>query len=129
MTLEPMLRAIAGSFVAASVLLGMYVHPVLPVVHAVRRPEPAAVGLHQLVPDDLVPPETGRRGRGGIAEGADGAENDRAPSALTATARKRARFAVAGRTRVSKEPTFSTSTPRASGGAVHGFVAIPPDTN
>jgi hypothetical protein len=27
MTLEPMLRAIAGSFVAASVLLGMYVHP------------------------------------------------------------------------------------------------------
>ena len=27
MTLESMLRAIAGSFVAASVLLGMYVHP------------------------------------------------------------------------------------------------------
>jgi DUF2892 family protein len=27
MTLEPMLRAIAGSFVAVSVLLGMYVHP------------------------------------------------------------------------------------------------------
>jgi Protein of unknown function (DUF2892) len=27
MTLEPMLRAIAGFFVAASVLLGMYVHP------------------------------------------------------------------------------------------------------
>jgi hypothetical protein len=27
MTLEPMLRAIAGTFVAASVLLGMYVHP------------------------------------------------------------------------------------------------------
>ena len=27
MTLEPMLRAIAGMFVAASVLLGMYVHP------------------------------------------------------------------------------------------------------
>jgi hypothetical protein len=27
MTLEPMLRAIAGSFVAASVLLGIYVHP------------------------------------------------------------------------------------------------------
>ncbi len=27
MTLEPMLRAIAGAFVAASVLLGVYVHP------------------------------------------------------------------------------------------------------
>jgi DUF2892 family protein len=27
MTLEPMLRLIAGFFVAASVLLGMYVHP------------------------------------------------------------------------------------------------------
>jgi DUF2892 family protein len=27
MTLEPMLRAIAGTFVAASVLLGIYVHP------------------------------------------------------------------------------------------------------
>ncbi len=27
MTLEPMLRAIAGFFVAASVLLGLYVHP------------------------------------------------------------------------------------------------------
>ena len=27
MTLEPMLRAIAGMFVAGSVLLGMYVHP------------------------------------------------------------------------------------------------------
>ena len=27
MTLEPMLRLIAGVFVAASVLLGMYVHP------------------------------------------------------------------------------------------------------
>lgn len=27
MTLEPMLRLIAGTFVAASVLLGMYVHP------------------------------------------------------------------------------------------------------
>jgi hypothetical protein len=27
MTLEPMLRLIAGAFVAASVLLGMYVHP------------------------------------------------------------------------------------------------------
>jgi hypothetical protein len=27
MTLEPMLRLIAGSFVLASVLLGMYVHP------------------------------------------------------------------------------------------------------
>jgi hypothetical protein len=27
MTLEPMLRAIAGTFVAASVLLGKYVHP------------------------------------------------------------------------------------------------------
>ena len=27
MTLEPMLRAIAGTFVAASVLLGMFVHP------------------------------------------------------------------------------------------------------
>lgn len=27
MTLEPMLRSIAGTFVAASVLLGMYVHP------------------------------------------------------------------------------------------------------
>jgi hypothetical protein len=27
MTLEPMLRAIAGVFVIASVLLGMYVHP------------------------------------------------------------------------------------------------------
>ncbi|HXW07087.1 MAG TPA: DUF2892 domain-containing protein [Vicinamibacterales bacterium] len=27
MTLEPMLRLIAGSFVAASVLLGMFVHP------------------------------------------------------------------------------------------------------
>jgi DUF2892 family protein len=30
MTLEPMLRAIAGSFVAASVLLGMYVHSYFP---------------------------------------------------------------------------------------------------
>jgi hypothetical protein len=27
MTLEPMLRLIAGAFVAASVLLGLYVHP------------------------------------------------------------------------------------------------------
>ena len=27
MTVEPMLRGIAGAFVAASVLLGMYVHP------------------------------------------------------------------------------------------------------
>lgn len=27
MTLEPMLRAIAGCFVAVSVLLGLYVHP------------------------------------------------------------------------------------------------------
>ena len=27
MNLDPMLRAIAGTFVAASVLLGMYVHP------------------------------------------------------------------------------------------------------
>jgi hypothetical protein len=27
MTIEPVLRAIAGTFVAASVLLGMYVHP------------------------------------------------------------------------------------------------------
>ena len=27
MTIEPMLRAIAGTFVAASVLLGMFVHP------------------------------------------------------------------------------------------------------
>ncbi|HET7220466.1 MAG TPA: DUF2892 domain-containing protein [Vicinamibacterales bacterium] len=27
MTLEPMLRLIAGAFVLASVLLGMYVHP------------------------------------------------------------------------------------------------------
>jgi DUF2892 family protein len=27
MTLEPMLRAIAGTFVAASVLLGIFVHP------------------------------------------------------------------------------------------------------
>jgi hypothetical protein len=27
MTLEPMLRLIAGGFVTASVLLGMYVHP------------------------------------------------------------------------------------------------------
>ena len=27
MTVEPLLRAIAGTFVAASVLLGMYVHP------------------------------------------------------------------------------------------------------
>ena len=27
MTLEPMLRLIAGVFVAASVLLGLYVHP------------------------------------------------------------------------------------------------------
>ena len=27
MTLEPMLRMIAGGFVIASVLLGMYVHP------------------------------------------------------------------------------------------------------
>jgi DUF2892 family protein len=27
MTLEPMLRLIAGTFVTASVLLGMYVHP------------------------------------------------------------------------------------------------------
>ena len=27
MNLEPMLRAIAGAFVAVSVLLGMYVHP------------------------------------------------------------------------------------------------------
>ena len=27
MTLEPMLRLIAGAFVSASVLLGMYVHP------------------------------------------------------------------------------------------------------
>ncbi len=27
MTVEPMLRLIAGTFVAASVLLGMYVHP------------------------------------------------------------------------------------------------------
>ena len=27
MTVEPMLRLIAGLFVAASVLLGMYVHP------------------------------------------------------------------------------------------------------
>ena len=27
MTLEPMLRLIAGAFVAASALLGMYVHP------------------------------------------------------------------------------------------------------
>jgi Protein of unknown function (DUF2892) len=27
MTLEPMLRLIAGAFVTASVLLGMYVHP------------------------------------------------------------------------------------------------------
>ena len=27
MTLEPMLRAIAGTFVAASVLLGWFVHP------------------------------------------------------------------------------------------------------
>jgi hypothetical protein len=27
MTVEPMLRLIGGSFVAASVLLGMYVHP------------------------------------------------------------------------------------------------------
>lgn len=27
MTLEPMLRLIAGAFVIASVLLGMYVHP------------------------------------------------------------------------------------------------------
>ncbi len=27
MTLEPMLRLIGGAFVAASVLLGMYVHP------------------------------------------------------------------------------------------------------
>ena len=27
MTIEPMLRLIAGLFVAASVLLGMYVHP------------------------------------------------------------------------------------------------------
>ncbi len=27
MTLEPMLRLIAGVFVSASVLLGMYVHP------------------------------------------------------------------------------------------------------
>jgi hypothetical protein len=27
MTVEPMLRLIAGAFVAASVLLGMYVHP------------------------------------------------------------------------------------------------------
>ena len=27
MTVEPMLRLIAGVFVAASVLLGMYVHP------------------------------------------------------------------------------------------------------
>jgi len=27
MTIEPMLRLIGGTFVAASVLLGMYVHP------------------------------------------------------------------------------------------------------
>ena len=27
MTIEPMIRLIGGSFVAASVLLGMYVHP------------------------------------------------------------------------------------------------------
>lgn len=27
MTVEPMLRMIAGAFVAASLLLGMYVHP------------------------------------------------------------------------------------------------------
>ena len=27
MTVEPLLRAIAGTFVVASVLLGMYVHP------------------------------------------------------------------------------------------------------
>ena len=27
MTVEPMIRLIGGSFVAASVLLGMYVHP------------------------------------------------------------------------------------------------------
>ena len=35
MTLEPMLRLIAGVFVAASVLLAIFVHPYFLVVHPV----------------------------------------------------------------------------------------------
>ena len=64
MTLEPMLRLIGGAFVAASVLAGMYVHPVLSLVHAVRRTEPRPVGVYELVSDDVDSAPFRREGRG-----------------------------------------------------------------
>ena len=54
MTLEPMLRLIAGVFVTASVLLGMFVHPYFLWFTGLRRAEPDAVGVHELVSDDVV---------------------------------------------------------------------------
>ena len=60
MTVERYLRLIAGFFVMLSVALGYWVQPVLVSVHRVRRAEPVPVGVHQLVPHDDVPEETGR---------------------------------------------------------------------
>ena len=47
MTIERSLRLIGGGFVAASVLLGIYVNPLFLLVHAVRGAEPVPVGVHR----------------------------------------------------------------------------------
>ena len=60
MRVEPMLRMIAGAFVAASVLLGMVRASVLLLVHAFRRVEPVPVGVQRVVSDDDDPEEVGR---------------------------------------------------------------------
>src|SRR6476620_10357507 len=47
--------------------------PLLPVVHVVRRPEPRAVGLHRLVPDDVAAAQARSPGRTGAATAHGGA--------------------------------------------------------
>ena len=52
MTIERLLRLIAGLFVMLSFGPGSLGQPLLVPVHGLRRPEPVPVGVHQLVPDD-----------------------------------------------------------------------------
>ena len=53
MNVNEWLRAVAGTFVVASVALGYFLEqPWLLRVHRVRGAQPAAVGLHPVVPDD-----------------------------------------------------------------------------
>jgi len=61
MSVDRALRLIAGAFVFASVMLGMFVHPNFYCSQRLSA-ESVPVGVHELVPDDGDSPEAGLRG-------------------------------------------------------------------